>query len=322
MVEVGIIGVGVMGAGHARYLTRSVPAARVAGIYDLDRARAEEVAAEVGATVADDPDQLIAGGSLDGVLIASPDATHSGLALACLRAGLPALVEKPLATNPDEARRVVEVEGESRLISVGFMRRFDPQHRALRQAAADGSIGRPLLFRSIHRNPAPPPDLTPRLIVTGSAIHDLDMARWLVGDFEAVRASGRSSGSDGKVDLLLIEGHHAGGALSTIEVFVAAGYGYEVTAELVGTGGVTTTLAGDLTVTRQEGAARTPFPQIWLERFEKAYIAELTAWVRSISGGEPFPGASAADGYADQVVAEAVMEAVATGRRVPVVSLA
>ena len=318
MTAIDIIGLGVMGAGHARYLTGSVPGARVAAVYDLDRSRAEAVAAEFAAEVADDPFSLIGGGSVAGVIVASPDATHVEFALACLEAGVPALIEKPLATDPADARRVADAETEAGLLSLGFMRRFDPQHLVLRRAIVDGTIGRPTLLRSVHRNPTPPPALTTWLVVTGSAIHDIDVARWLLGEFESVSASGRATRDTAAFDFLLIEGHHAGGAISSIEVFVSAGYGYEVTAEVVGTKGVTTTLAGDLAITRVDGASQTPYDQVWLDRFGPAYIAELTAWVRSLDTTEPFAGATARDGYLAQVVAEAVMRALETGRREPV----
>ena len=84
-VRVGIIGVGVMGADHARTLTSGVPGASLRAIYDADPKRAKEVAAECGAeTVAESPEALIADTSIDAVLIASPDQTHGELTLACI----------------------------------------------------------------------------------------------------------------------------------------------------------------------------------------------------------------------------------------------
>jgi myo-inositol 2-dehydrogenase/D-chiro-inositol 1-dehydrogenase len=207
----------------------------------------------------------------------------------------------------------MEAEGPEPLLSLGFMRRFDPQHLALKHAVDSGTIGRPVLFRGVHRNPSPAPGATTRLVVTGSAIHDIDTARWVLGEIESVRATGRSvAGGDG-LDLVLIEATHVAGGLSTIEVFVNARYGYEVTAEVVGEAGVVTTLPGDLTVTRLSGEARTPYPDLWLDRFAAAYTAELASWVDSLDGTAAFAGAGARDGYADQAVAEAVLESLTAG---------
>ena len=317
MQSIGIVGVGVMGSAHARYLSAAVSGARVVAVSDVDRARADGIAAEVGAEVVEDPLTLITGSGVDGVIIASPDETHPRLALACLDAGVPALVEKPLASNAEDARPVYDADVDRGLLAVGFMRRFDPQHLALRAAIDEGAVGAPILFRSIHRNPERAPHHSTTLVVTGSAIHDIDTARWLLGEIESVSATGRPTGAPGGFDLVLIEGHHTGGGLSSIEVFVAAGYGYEVSAEIVASEGTVSTLGGDLATTRHGGQRTVSYPQIWLDRFRAAYVAELEAWVRALSG-EPFGGAGVEDAYRAQVVAEAALTALETGERVPV----
>ena len=93
------------------------------------------------------------------------------------------LCEKPLATTAAEALKIIEAEQAvgRRLVAVGFMRRFDPQHVAVRQAVAAGKIGRPILFKGVHRNPMILPYLPGGGVVTNSAIHDIDSTRWLLG---------------------------------------------------------------------------------------------------------------------------------------------
>ena len=79
-VRVGIIGVGVMGADHARVLASHVPGAVLQALYDADPARAKAVADEAGAqSMAADPLALIRDPNIDAVLVASPDATHKEL---------------------------------------------------------------------------------------------------------------------------------------------------------------------------------------------------------------------------------------------------
>jgi myo-inositol 2-dehydrogenase/D-chiro-inositol 1-dehydrogenase len=128
-VAVGLIGAGGMGMRHAENLHRHVGAAHVAAAYDLDRGRAEQVAALCGtAVVHDDPLRLIQDDRIEAVIIASPDATHAGFVQECLRWGKPVLCEKPLATSAADAAQVIEAECAlgRRLVSVGLMRRFDP----------------------------------------------------------------------------------------------------------------------------------------------------------------------------------------------------
>ena len=93
-----------------------------------------------------DPLKLIQDHSVDAVLIASPDDTHADMTLACLDAGKPVLCEKPLATSAEDARKVLNAETSlgRNLISVGFMRRFDPQHAAVKTTAMSGDLGKPL----------------------------------------------------------------------------------------------------------------------------------------------------------------------------------
>ena len=86
-VGVGVIGTGVMGSEHARLLRGETPGAHLAGVFDADPDRAQ--AAAVGAAVFSDPRSLIASDQIEAVIIASPDATHAELTLACLEAGKP-----------------------------------------------------------------------------------------------------------------------------------------------------------------------------------------------------------------------------------------
>src|SRR6202022_4469239 len=92
-VGVGVIGTGVMGSEHARLLGREIPGAHLAGVFDADAARAQAAAAD--AAVFADPRSLITSDRVGAVIIASPDATHAELTLACLEAGNQALCEKP-----------------------------------------------------------------------------------------------------------------------------------------------------------------------------------------------------------------------------------
>ncbi len=175
-LSVGVIGTGRMGSCHAVNLHRLVRGARVAAIYDLDQARARQVAAECGSAKAfSDSLQLIQDAGVEAVVIASPDSTHAVFVHECLRQHKPVLCEKPLATTAAEAQKLIEAEqalGQP-LIAVGFNRRFDPRHLAVRQVVAAGEIGRAILYKGVHRNAMVPPHWPGESVVTGSAIHDI-----------------------------------------------------------------------------------------------------------------------------------------------------
>lgn len=183
-ISVGVIGAGGMGARHANNLSQRVKGASVAGVTDMGRSRAGELAGSCGpgATVFEDPSALIGDESTDAVVIASPNHTHAELVLECLRQEKPVLCEKPLATTAEAARTVVDAEAElgRRLVQVGFMRRHDPQHLDVKSAVDSGAAGRPVLFKGIHRNLGAAPGASSESILFNSAVHHLDCARWML----------------------------------------------------------------------------------------------------------------------------------------------
>jgi myo-inositol 2-dehydrogenase/D-chiro-inositol 1-dehydrogenase len=314
-LSIGVIGAGGMGSRHVMNLQRYVKGARVVAIYDLDQVRAKQVAEECGsATAFSDPLQLIQDTNVDAVVIASPDPTHAAFVHECLRQRKPMLCEKPLAGTAAEALRIVEVEQAlgRRLVSVGFMRRFDPQHVAVRQAVAAGQVGRPILFKGVHRNPMILPYLPGGGVVTNSAIHDIDSMRWLLGqEITKVYVCGvrtHSSFDEETRDMLLLQMTLSGECLATAEVSVAVEYGYEVSAEIVGErGSVLTAQPGDALVRFKE-ARSVAVPMSHLVRFQQAYALELTEWVHAVQSGQAFSGANAWDGYMSLLTTDACIE--------------
>ena len=313
-IAVGLIGVGGMGMRHAENLHRHVGAAHVVAAYDLDRGRTEQVAALCGAAVYDDPLRLIQDDRIEAVIIASPDATHAGFVQECLRWAKPVLCEKPLATSAADAARVIEAECVlgRRLVSVGLMRRFDPYHVAVQQVAASRTLGRPILYKGVHRNTAIPYDVRGEVIVTNSAGHDIDAVRWLLEqEIEEVYVRGvrsHATFSADTTDLLLLQMTLTGDCLAMIELFVAAEYGYEVSAEIISERGTAVTSHPDYAIVRSAQTRSVAVPRDWLERFQDAYVIELTEWARAIQAGTPFPGASAWDGYAALLVTDACIQ--------------
>lgn len=317
---IGVIGAGGMGSRHAMNIHRYITDAHVAAIYDLDQVRAGHIAAECGSAQAfHDPVELIKDASVDAVLIASPDPTHAAFVHECLHYGKPVLCEKPLATTAADALAIVTAEQAlgQRRVAVGFMRRFDPQHVAVQQVVASGEIGRPILFKGVHRNAPVPQHLPGAVVITNSAIHDIDSTRWLLGqEISEVYVRGvrtHTSSSDETRDMVLIQMVLNGGCLATVETSVAAEYGYEVSAEIVGERGTAVTLQPDYALVRSRQARSVAIPQSHLDRFQAAFVPELTAWVAAVQTGQPFSGASAWDGYMSLLVSDACIESLRRG---------
>jgi myo-inositol 2-dehydrogenase/D-chiro-inositol 1-dehydrogenase len=322
-VRVGVIGIGSMGAQHAANLCRFAAGAELAAVQDLDRDRAARFAAAWGGPrVCATPDELIQG--VDAVLVAAPDARHAELVLACIEAGRPVLCEKPLAAAPAEALRVVRAECAAgrRSVAVGFHRRFDPYHLAVKALADAGGIGRPLLWKGVHRNAQAPYHTSGPFILMNTAGHDIDSARWLLGA-EVLEVSARGLRSRPELpetsrDLLVLQMAMSGDRLATAEITVNAGYGYEVSAELVGQSGTVTTAQPDRVCLRAQSSRGVPVGSDWTAPFQEAYLAELLEWVDAVAAGRPFAGASAWDGYLAMTVSAAAAEALASNRPVRV----
>jgi myo-inositol 2-dehydrogenase/D-chiro-inositol 1-dehydrogenase len=321
-VRVGILGVGVMGSDHARILASQVPGAAVQAIYDADPKRAEAVAAEIGAgRVVADALALVQDPSVDAVLVASPDHTHKELTLAGIAARKPVLCEKPLAPTPAECLDVIAAETRlgRRLVQIGYMRRFDPSYAEMKTGLASGQLGGALMFHCIHRNVAAPSWFDSKMAVSNSAVHEFDIARWMLDaeltGITVFRPKLAQGGSPGAPVFLLLES--AKGQLVTIEVFNDAAYGYDVRGELVCEKGTIALRAPARTEVNVGLTQEITYPADWRPRFAEAYRLQAQAWIKAIERGTT-TGASAWDGYAAAAVAEAGLLSLAEARRVEV----
>jgi myo-inositol 2-dehydrogenase / D-chiro-inositol 1-dehydrogenase len=311
MTRVGIIGAGLMGTTHARLLATSVTGAEVVALADPDRAAAERLAHEIGAHVVyDDALELIAAADVEAVIVASPVSTHEPYTLACLHAGKRVLCEKPLTATPEAAYRIVEADPHG-LVTTGFMRRYDPGYAALKARLDDGSIGAPLLVHCAHRNPFVHEFFDSAMIITDTAVHEVDVARWLLGE-EIVRATVHtprptSKARAGLLDPQLLVFETESGRIVDVEAFVTAGFAYDIRCEVVGETGTLELQAPATVVTRTDFAQTRPLPPDFQQRFATAYLLELHAWIAGA------PGPTAYDGYAAAAVCQAAVEALQTG---------
>jgi myo-inositol 2-dehydrogenase/D-chiro-inositol 1-dehydrogenase len=330
-IRVGVIGAGIMGADHVRNLAGAVSGAAVSLVADLDAGRAAAAAGPAGARSTTDPKALIKDRDVDAVVIASHDSTHADLLLACLDARKPVLCEKPLAPTVEEGRTVVQAEeavaeelGRS-LVSLGFMRRFDPAHTELKRRLEAGEFGDVLTAHCVSRNVRSAPDATNVSAITNSAIHELDSMPWLLGTSvaEVAWVSGRKTSAlapAGLQDPAFMLLRMADGTLVTLELFLNAEYGYSTRLEVVGERGTASFTESPLLEVNLDRRRATEYPADWRPRFADAYRIELKAWIDSLATGAPSPLATARDGLrASEIGAALVASIDAGGAFVPVV---
>jgi myo-inositol 2-dehydrogenase/D-chiro-inositol 1-dehydrogenase len=319
VVGIGIIGTGKQGADHARRIGSLGDRARLVAVHDVHRGLAESVAGECGARVAASDQALIDDPEVGAVIVSSNTETHVDFVLACIAAGKPVLTEKPLGITVPSCERVLdaEIEAGRRFTTVGFMRRFDPEYGRLKDTVEEGTIGIPLVIHCIHRNPSVPKTFHTRQTLTDTVIHEIDIARWLLGE-EIVSVAlekprHQPSVSHQLADPLLVRLEARSGARVDVEVFANAGYGYDVRCEVLGSKGYVAMGPSAHELVTAESAAEQGFPADWLARFRPAYDAEIRSWVDSLHDGGPI--ANAWDGFAATVVAEALVRALQTGHR-------
>lgn len=310
-LAVGVIGTGVMGAEHARLLREMTSGAHLAAVCDADEGRARSAAQ--GGAVFTDADALINSDQVEAVVIASPDATHAGYALACIAAGKPVLCEKPIAATAAEGLEIVQAEAARgrRLVTVGFMRRFDPAYVEMQAARASGQIGAAVLLHNIHRNAAAPDWFSGAMAVTNSLVHEIDISRWLLGT-EMVTAQVTSAPGG---DPMMVTMQTDKGEIVSTEVYMNANYGYHVHAQLVGRRGSIEMAAPTRVLTNLAAAQSFAFPPNWVPRFAEAYRLQMQAWVDATRSGR-LVGASAWDGYITTAIAEQIVGALASADRI------
>ena len=323
MLKVGVIGTGMIGQDHIRRMTRVLSGVQVVAVTDANADVAAEVGARVGATVHTSGESVIADPAVDAVVVCSWGQTHEQYVLESIAAGKPVFCEKPLATSQQACLRIVEAEVAygSRLVQVGFMRRYDAAYRALKKVADSGDIGSPLMMHCAHRNPSVPGYYEKESAIVDTAVHEIDMVRWMFGqEIAAARVLiPRKSRNGGDLqDPLLLVLEMADGVLVDVEISVNIRYGYDIRGEIIGENG-TAALGESGTVTvRRNAQLATPVPADWRERFILAYDTEVQEWIDSIAGGGHPVGPSAWDGYAAAVVCDAGVEALHSGTRVEV----
>jgi len=297
-IGVAFLGAGRMGRTHVRNLA-GVPNVRTVVVADPNADNAAAGRDLAGAQRAStDPVEAIHDPAVEAVVISTPTDTHASLIETALRAGKAVWSEKPIAQEIAETKRIVDLWRELDLpVQLGFMRRFDPGYVRAKHLIDHGDLGRIEQFRALSRDTFPPP--VEYLLSCGGSfldmsVHDLDLARFLVGEVEEVHAWASvlfderfAQADDWDTSIVVLKFHN--GALGVLETARHSEWGYDIRTEVAGAkakvviDGAQKTPA---TISRNfgwEGDLYESFP----DRFEIAYRRELEVFFEDLGGGRP-----------------------------------
>ena len=324
-VRIGLIGAGGMGRAHVERIENELAGGRIVAVADLNLEGARAVAEPLGARVYGSGAELIADPDVDAVLIAAFGKVHAPDVIAAVEAGKYVLCEKPLATTPEDCIAIMEAEAKAgkKLVTVGFMRRFDAGYQEMVRLRESGELGRPTLVHCRHRNPRVPATLyTTRNMIDDTAIHEIDICRFLLGEeITSVRvdAPRRSSlAPEGLRDPLVLVARTASGVLIDDEINVNIQFGYSIECELVMEAGTIRLGDQEHTRVRDEHGDRNAICSSHIDRFHDAFNQEVQQWIRAVERDE-HTGSTAWDGYAATCVVDAALAPLNDdGRRVDV----
>ncbi len=290
-LHIGLLGVGRIGAFHARTLVGLDGVGRVT-LCDANATRARAVASALGVAAVDTPEQLVAL-HVDAVVIAASTPSHAPLLRLAAQAGIPAFCEKPIGLDLETVASIAdEVERAGTLVQVGFQRRFDAGYAAAADAVASGALGRLLVVRLATHDPSPPPEAyiaSSGGIFRDLHIHDFDAVRFVTGqEVVEVYADGAVQetawfGDHGDVDVAVAVLRLSGGALAVLTGTRHDPLGYDVRLEAFGTRDSIAVGADARTPLRSVEPGQPAYGndgyRDFMDRFEPAYRAELERFV-------------------------------------------
>ena len=307
-LKVGIAGLGRLGKRHAEQLAFRTRGARLVSACSPVRAELDWAHGELGvAALHEDFDAFVRDPALDAVVLVTPTSLHADQVIAALEAGKHVFVEKPLALNVEDCERVEAVAARHAdlVAMVGFVRRFDPSYARAQADIAGGGIGTPFMVRSQTCDRNDPDGFFVRFAPTSGGIfmdcsvHDIDLARWMLGKPKATRAfaSGTIAIHEGLRELGDVDNGMAivefdGGQRAVFYASRTFAHGHDTQTEIIGTAGQLLVGQGgarDRIVTSDAHGVGYRAVGDFFERFGTAFEREMQSFVSCCLGLRPLP---------------------------------
>ncbi|MFE8047368.1 inositol 2-dehydrogenase [Brenneria goodwinii] len=331
-MKIAVLGAGRIGRVHIENIYSSVRDMQIKTVADPYLTQeGESFVKGLGIPVATkDVDSVFSDPEIDAVLICSSTDTHADQIIKAATAGKHIFCEKPVDHDVERVRKALAAVKEAGVkMQIGFVRRFDHNHRAVYDAVRDGKIGTPHILRISSRDPQPPTIEYVRRsggLFYDMMIHDFDMIRFLAdSEVTEVYAKGTvlvdpAIGAEGDVDTALVTLTFENGALGVIDNSRQAVYGYDQRLEVFGTKGSVQS-ANDIPNTAvvfgaDDTSYGTTYKVMW-DRYTQAFIDEMKAFADAVIN-DKVPPITDTDGLYPVLIAAAANKSIKEGRPVKI----
>ena len=322
-----IIGAGGIGSIHIRNSIESKDIDLV-GICELDKERAKSCVKDQFIPIVENINELIKL-QPEGVVIASSTSSHGQVAKAIIKAKIPFLCEKPLASDLNEAKEIASyAEEQSVYGAMAFNRRFYQRYSEMRKAIKMGEIGTPETLHVTSRSATPP---SAKFISTSGGLfgekgsHFYDLIRWMLGsntrevfaygdalfdtEFKAINQP------DTAVILIRLDN----GVLCSLNFSWRSGYGHDERLEIAGSKGMIKTVQS--TNTAEQGFGKGTFLKSrnlpnWHEIFKQTYLDEINVFIAETRSGHRRILPTLFDGLEVQKIADAIESSFSTKKSI------
>lgn len=310
-LRIGVVGVGPMGADHARRIATVTSNAELVGVADIRPERAQAVSDKYGVKIYPDGKSLVDSPDVDAVIVATrPHEYHEEFVLEAIKLGKYVFCEKPLTISAERCRKIVDAEmaGGKRLVQIGFMRRFDKGYIETKKLLESGKFGEPLIVHAAHRNESVGLDYDNTMPVVETVIHDVDVLRYVLGE-DYVSGScylppKQTRHTHANLhDPQIVTLNTKSGIYINIEIFVNNQMGYDINNRVVCEEGEIALRAPAYTRIKFHEAESEHIPADFIERFRQAYDDEMQAFVNGVLA-DKLTGPTSWDGLAAQTICD------------------
>jgi scyllo-inositol 2-dehydrogenase (NAD+) len=324
-IKICLVGAGRAGEVHGDVYYDYVKNSEITVVVDIDIKKAKNLAEKYDikenfafGTLKD----ALSNSEFDAVVITTPTFSHPEFTIEAAENKIHVFCEKPMALTAGDCNRMIKACNDAGVIlQIGFMRRFDPGFVLAKKIIDEGTIGRPLIIKSVGHGPGLPgrwalDNKKSNGMLAEVNSHDFDSIRWLSGEeYEKVYAvAGNLNSSEIKeefpdfYDTATVSLTLENGTFGLIDCLCPCFYGYDARAEIVGSKGIVFigSLKDSTTVTcTRENKIVINQTISWKKRFHEAYVAEDRHFVDCIlNNREPL-----VDGMDGKKAVEAVIAA-------------